>query len=86
MDILYKKAAYEKDRLACFGGWDKEEEKDVPFTVAVKGEDGKILHAVIRLECWERILSLCFGAVSDAASPSAAVKDSDRKAEKEMRF
>lgn len=51
VDILYKKAAYEKDRLACFGGWDKEEEKDVPFTVAVKGEDGKILHAVIRLEC-----------------------------------
>lgn len=49
VDILYKKAAFAHDRLACFGGWEREENEDSSFTVAVKDEDGKLLHAVIRL-------------------------------------
>lgn len=52
-DILYKKASYLGDRIACFGGWELKESasKDDPaaYVAAIKDGAGKLLHAVVRL-------------------------------------
>lgn len=58
VDIMYKKASYLGDRIACFGGWEMpegEREKSGaadlrPYVTAVKDPEGKLLHAVVRLE------------------------------------
>lgn len=54
VDIMYKKASYLGDDIACFGGWeqgDAEEadQSDSHYIVAVKNSTGETLHAVIRL-------------------------------------
>ena len=46
--IMYKKAAYLGESIACFGDW--ESEKDGVYVTAVKDPEGKHLHAVVRLE------------------------------------
>lgn len=53
VDIMYKKASYQGDRIACFGGWETAEDtaSSLPhYVVAVKNPDGGTLHAVVRLE------------------------------------
>ena len=46
--IMYKKAAYLGDSIACFGDWETDEKG--AYVAAVKDPEGKHLHAVIRME------------------------------------
>ncbi len=46
--IMYKKAAYLGDAIACFGDWETDESG--AYVTAVKDAEGKHLHAVVRLE------------------------------------
>lgn len=46
--IMYKKAAYLGDSIACFGEWASEETG--VYVTSVKDPEGKHLHAIVRLE------------------------------------
>ncbi len=51
VEIMYKKASYAGDRIACFGGLEAPASS---FTIAVKDDTGGLLHAVIRLTSLQR--------------------------------
>ena len=46
--IMYKKAAYLGDSIACFGDWENGE--NGTYVTSVKDPEGKHLHAIVRLE------------------------------------
>ena len=51
VSVMYKKAAYLGDQIACYGDWEPSEgEEPVSYVTAVKDITGQHLHAVIRLE------------------------------------